>query len=44
MGTCKLRQFITSILFCRSKKDLDKKRAEADEMAVKAVINTVNLC
>ena len=34
--------FITNILFWRSKKDLDKKRAEADEMAVKAVINTVN--
>ena len=31
-----------NILFCRSKKDLDRKRAEADEMAVKAVINTVN--
>ena len=37
-----MSMFITNILFCRSKKDLDKKRAEVDEMAVKAVINTVN--
>ena len=45
MGTCKLHQCLSLVFYFAGAKNIWKKKraeAEADEMAVKAVINTVN--